>query len=100
MSFLSQSYNIIPHSGFVVTILKSYHEELLLYVTIRTSKTPAINPAPCTTSSCRWYANYHITFTDCYKTIPHIPIIGNVSKETLGKLLRDGVERMWAFPSA
>ena len=26
--------------------------------------------------------------------------IGTVSKATLGKLLRDGVERIWAFPSA
>ena len=26
--------------------------------------------------------------------------IGTVSNATLGKLLRDGVERMWAFPSA
>ena len=26
--------------------------------------------------------------------------IGNVSKATLGKLLRDGVERIWAFLSA
>ena len=26
--------------------------------------------------------------------------IGTVSKATLGKLLRDGVERVWAFPSA
>ena len=26
--------------------------------------------------------------------------IGAVSKATLGKLLRDGVERIWAFPSA
>ena len=25
---------------------------------------------------------------------------GTVSKATLGKLLRDGVERIWAFPSA
>ena len=26
--------------------------------------------------------------------------IGTVSEATLGKLLRDGVERIWAFPSA
>ena len=26
--------------------------------------------------------------------------IGTVSKATLGKLLRDGVQRIWAFPSA
>ena len=26
--------------------------------------------------------------------------IGTVSKAALGKLLRDGVERIWAFPSA
>jgi hypothetical protein len=26
--------------------------------------------------------------------------IGTVSRATLGKLLRDGVERIWAFPSA
>ena len=26
--------------------------------------------------------------------------IGTVSKAALGKLLRDGVERVWAFPSA
>ena len=26
--------------------------------------------------------------------------VGTVSKAQLGKLLRDGVERMWAFPSA
>ena len=26
--------------------------------------------------------------------------IGTISKATVGKLLRDGVERMWAFPSA
>ena len=26
--------------------------------------------------------------------------IGTVSKATLGKLLRDGVERIWAFTSA
>ena len=26
--------------------------------------------------------------------------VGTVSKATLGKLLRDGVERIWAFPSA
>ena len=26
--------------------------------------------------------------------------IGTVSKATLGKLLRDGMERIWAFPSA
>ena len=25
--------------------------------------------------------------------------IGTISKVTLGKLLRDGVERIWAFPS-
>ena len=25
---------------------------------------------------------------------------GHVSKVTLGKLMRDGVERIWAFPSA
>ena len=26
--------------------------------------------------------------------------IGTVPNPTLGKLLRDGVERLWAFPSA
>ena len=26
--------------------------------------------------------------------------IGTVSTATLGKLLRDGMERIWAFPSA
>ena len=26
--------------------------------------------------------------------------LGNVSKATLGKLMRDGVERIWAFPRA
>ena len=34
------------------------------------------------------------------RAIVHQTNIGTVSKATLGKLLRDGVECIWAFPSA
>ena len=36
---------------------------------------------------------------DRERTIVSQTNIGTVSKATLGKLLRDGVERIWAFPS-
>ena len=42
----------------------------------------------------------HSTFQGRERSVFNQTNIGTVSRATLGRLLRDGVERVWAFPSA
>ena len=45
-------------------------------------------------------SNEHSTFQGRERSVFNQTNIGTVSRPTLGRLLRHGAERVWAFPSA